>query len=109
MVQTRSEDRGIYADHVGTTVVTKTTVSICRMTSQSPHKKSMREMWIKPGDGLCYQWQAFGAFKQKHSNPRSLQRVANCWKMCPSPLLNELCKEDRRQTAYWTFVALWLG
>src|SRR5258708_18632495 len=70
--------------------------------TESPEEKYERDV-DKPGDKLRDRWQAFGAFVQKQSNSRSLQRVARLLEdahISPNPLLNERCKEGGRSTAY---------
>jgi hypothetical protein len=70
--------------------------------TKSPEEKDERDV-DKPGDELCDRWQPFGAFEQKQSNPRSLQRVSGLLEdahISPSPLLNQRREEGGRQTAY---------
>ena len=68
-----------------------------------PQKKNRRDMWISPGTNSATDDKAFGAFEQKQSNLRSIQRVSGLLEdayISPGPLLNKRRKEGGREAAY---------
>ena len=70
--------------------------------TKSPEEEYDRDV-DKPGDEIGDRRQAFRAFEQKLSNPRSIQRVFGLpedAQIIPSPSLDECREEGSRKTAY---------